>query len=53
MKKNWETPQLISIYRAHPEEAVLVSCKSNFPRFGPMSMICSQQFEGCQGIFNS
>lgn len=28
MKRKWETPLLISIYRAQPEEAVLAGCKS-------------------------
>lgn len=27
MKKIWETPQLISVYRAQPEETVLAGCK--------------------------
>jgi len=28
MKTNWNTPQLVLLVRAKPEEAVLVSCKS-------------------------
>jgi len=33
MKKVWEKPQLIVLYRARPEESVLVVCKgvNNIP----------------------
>ncbi len=56
MKRKWETPQLISVYKAQPEEAVLFGCKNSQPR-GPASsyMGCyyDMQYQACNQIVYS
>jgi hypothetical protein len=42
MQKKWETPQLIVLAKAEPEENVLTSCKTmnpNQPQTGPADFI--------------
>jgi hypothetical protein len=41
MKKDWTKPKLISLYRGHPEEAVLSTCKSEDAAVaGPLGVDC-------------
>ena len=51
MKKPWSTPQLVSLVRAAPEEAVLVACKVT-AMGGPLSAnpACMDYEMNAQGL---
>lgn len=41
MKKTWQKPKLVILYRAKPEESVLAACKANIGgSTGPLRNKC-------------